>query len=295
MAKLPVGYSSPFKKSSPMKALPWAQIGLAALPGIISGVGSLFGGRKRRKEQAAARKEMQGAKDAYMNMQFKNPFAGMENPYQENLYEDLTVDTQAADYLREQQQQSQANIMQQMKGVAGSSGIAGLAQSMANVGADQARRASVSISQQERQNELYKIKGEQARQKGSFGFDKMMREAQYKTVDLREQQRTENLYGLSLDRLSAADKARATARSGFISGLGQAAAGVAGTFAPGGVNYGGGASTEQGFNFDASQYTDALPNTTQSFGGGLGVDNSIGNNNLPSFRYDPVTGTYRQF
>ena len=301
MAKLPVGYSSPFKKSSPMKALPWAQIAVAAAPGIISGIGSLFGRRKRRREQGRARKEMQTAKDAYMNMQFKNPFAGMENPYQENLYEDLTVDTQAADYLREQQQQSQANIMQQMKGVAGSSGVAGLAQSMANIGADQARRASVSISQQERQNQLYRIKGEQARRKGSFGFDKMMREAQYKTVDLREQERMENLYGLGLDRLSAADKARSTARSGFISGLGQAAGGVAGLYAPGGSLYdtnpfGGGASTEQGFNFDASQYTDALPNTTtQPFGGGLGVDNSIGNNNLPSFRYDPITGTYRQF
>jgi len=52
----------------------------------------------------------------------------------------------------------------------------------------------------------------------------MMREAQYKTVDLREQERMENLYGLGLDRLSAADKARSTARSGMISGLGQAAA-----------------------------------------------------------------------
>jgi len=110
----------------------------------------------------------------------------------------------------------------------------------------------------------------------------------------------ENLYGLSLDRLSAADKARSTARSGFISGLGQAAGGVAGLYAPGGSLYGtlggGKAPTGQGFNFDASQYTDALPDaTTPSFGGGLGVDNPISGNNLPSFRYDPVTGTYRQF
>ena len=236
MATKPVGYRSPFqKKASPVKW--WQQALIAAAPGIIKGVSSLFGRKKRRREQRVANQEMLAAKKAYMGMEFKNPFAGMENPYAENIYEDLTVDRQGADYLREQQQQSQANIMQQMKGVAGSSGVAGLAQQMANIGSQQARQASAQISQQERQNELYRAKGEQQKQKGTFEFDKMMRTAQYKTVDLREQERTENLYGLSLDRLSAADKARSTARSGFISGLGQAAAGIGGTFMPGGANY----------------------------------------------------------
>jgi len=313
MAKLPVGYSSPFKKkASPAK---WVNLAIAAAPGIISAVGSMMGGRARRKEQAAARKEMQSAKDAYMNMQFKNPFAGMENPYQENLYEDLTVDRQGADYLREQQQQSQANIMQQMKGVAGSSGVAGLAQQMSNIATGQARQASASISQQERQNELYRAKGEQARQKGSFGFDKMMREAQYKTVDLREQERMENMYGLGLDRLSAADKARSTARSGVLSGLGQAAAGVAGTFAPGGANYGtnpfgrgtGSTPTGTGFNFQTQPFGTNWMNPGGqggAFGGtggglgasGLGVDPiTTISGGTQSFRYDPVTGTYRVY
>ena len=253
MAKLPVGYRSPFNKissvkPSPMK-LPWAAIGqwaaspqgmstiATALPGVIGAVGSLFGGKRRRREQREAMAEMQAAKKAYMDIEFENPFAGMENPYEENLYEDLTVDRQGADYLREQQQQAQANTMQQLKSVAGSSGIAGLAQQMANVSTQQARQASAQISQQERQNQLARAKGEEARRKGSLGFDTMMRQAQYQAVDLREQKRMENLYGLSLDRLSAADRARSTARSGFISGLGQAAAGVAGTFMPGGVNY----------------------------------------------------------
>ena len=237
MAKSPVGYRSPFRKASPMR-FAWAPALIAAAPGIIGAVGSLFGRKARRREQAAARKEMEAAKKAYMNMEFKNPFAGMENPYQENLYEDLTVNRQGADYLREQQQQSQANIMQGLKGVAGGSGVAGLAQSMANVSSQQARQASVQIAQQERQNELYRAKGEQTRRTSSLGFDKMMRTAQYQAVDLREQQRTENLYGLGLDRLSAADKARSTARSQFISGLGQAIGGAAGTFMPGGANYG---------------------------------------------------------
>ena len=236
MAKLPVGYKIPYRKASPMKFV-WAPALLAAAPGIIGAAGSLFGRKARRREQAAARKEMEAAKKAYMDIQFKNPFAGMENPYQENLYEDLTVDRQGADYLREQQQQSQANIMQGLKGVAGSSGVAGLAQSMAKIGSQQARQASAQISQQERQNELYRAKGEQMKRKGSLGFETMMRKGQYQAVDLREQQRKELLWGSSLDRLSAADKARSTARSQFISGLGQAVGGFTGTMMPGGVNY----------------------------------------------------------
>lgn len=251
MAKSIVGYKSPFKKASPMKIAPWllaagkwaatpqgmTTIG-TALPGIIKGIGSLFGGRKRRREQKAANAELQAAKAAYMNMEFTNPLAGLQNPYAENLYEDLTVDTRAADYLKQQQQQQQANLMQGLKGAAGASGIAGLAQSMANIGAKQAQQASLQISEQERKNQLLALQGEQQKRKGAFDVDVAIRQAEQKYVTQKEQDRIADLYGLSIDRLSAADKARATARSGFISGIGSAAAGVAGTFMPGGVNYG---------------------------------------------------------
>ena len=69
MARSPVGYRSPFNKISSVKASPmkvWTpahtQIAMAAAPGIINAVGSLFGRKKRRKEQAAARKELEAAK-----------------------------------------------------------------------------------------------------------------------------------------------------------------------------------------------------------------------------------------
>ena len=50
-----VGYKSPFKKDSPVKwaflANPAVQQGLiAAAPGILKGIGSLFGRRKRRQK-----------------------------------------------------------------------------------------------------------------------------------------------------------------------------------------------------------------------------------------------------
>ena len=247
MAKLPVGYRSPFNKissvkPSPMKALPWAQIAVAAAPGIISGIGSLFGRRKRRKEQRDARKNLEQAKKAFESIEYKNPYADLTNPYagMENPYEDMTVDTQAADYLREQQQQSQANIMQQLKGVAGGSGVAGLAQQMSNIATGQAKQASAQIAQQERANQ-------QARLKGQLTIDTMQRKAQgqvdvakiegEKMRQKQEQARISALYGLGIDRMSAADTARQTAASGFWGGLGKAAGGVAGLYAPGGSLY----------------------------------------------------------
>ena len=263
----------------------------------------MFGRKKRRQEQRESRQNLEQAKKAFESIEYKNPYADLKNPYAENIYEDMTVDTQAADYLREQQQQSQANTMQQLKGVAGSSGVAGLAQQMSNISTGQARQASMQIAQQERANQQLRLKGEQQKQtaQGQVDIAKMQGEATKRT---KEQARIGALYGLGIDRIGAADTARQTARSGGLAGLGQAAGGIAGLFAAGGSLYGtnpfggGGESapTGQGFNFDTSQYTDALPDaTTPSFGGGLGVDNPIGSNNLPSFRYDPVTGTYRQF
>jgi hypothetical protein len=253
MARTPVGYRSPFNKissvkPSPVKFLPavgaflaanpaLVQAGLAAAPGVIGAAGSLFGRRKRMQEQQAARAEMAEARKAFESIEYKNPYAGLENPYAENIYEDLTVDTQSADYLKQQQQQSQANIMQNLKGVAGSSGVAGLAQSLANISSGQAQKASANIAAQVKQNQQLALKGEQLKQKGEFAVDKMKAQGEH-WKRKQDQKRTESLYGLSIDRMDAADKARQTARAGVIKGLGQAAAGVAGVYAPGGARAG---------------------------------------------------------
>ena len=282
MAKLPVGYRSPFNKISSVKPSPakfaWTpamtQIAVAAAPGIIGAVGSLFGRKKRRREQAAARKELKAARKAFENIEYKNPYADLTNPYvgMENPYEDLTVDTQAADYLREQQQQSQANILSNLKGVAGGSGVASLAQQMANISAGQAKQASAQIAQQERANQ-------QAKLKGQFTVDTMQRKAQGQ-VDIakmqgeafrqkQEQARIAALYGLSIDRIDAADKARQTARAGVISGLGQAAGGVAGLFAPGGSLYG--TNPFGGGGSSVPQTTMSVPTGTSASGAPLTV------------------------
>lgn len=248
MARLPVGYRSPFNKissikQSPLKLAPLAFAALAAAPGLIQAGASLFGRKARRDEQEAADLEMKNAKQAFMDIEYKNPYADLTNPYagMENVYEDATVDMQAADYLKQQQQQSLANTMQGLKGVAGSSGVAGLAQSMANIASGQAQKASANIAQQERANQQRSMaeasRLDQLERKGQSQVE--IAKAKGEAGRLKQEQaRTESLYGLSIDRMNAADAARQQARAQGMAGLGSAASGIAGLYAPGGSLYG---------------------------------------------------------
>jgi len=96
------------------------------------------------KERNEQRKRVDAEVANYREMKFTNPYEGMENTF-----EDLRVSTQAADFQAEQGAQQRADILGQLRGAAGSSGIAGLAQSMANQGQLQARQISAGLAQQE--------------------------------------------------------------------------------------------------------------------------------------------------
>ena len=122
-------------------------------------------GNKMRKQSATQaaqalkeRKEQQKGLDKevanYRAMKFTNPYEGMENTF-----EDLRVSTQAADFQAEQGAQQRADVLGQLRGAAGSSGIAGLAQSMANQGQLQARQISAGLAQQEVANERARATG----------------------------------------------------------------------------------------------------------------------------------------
>ena len=139
-----VGKSKPIKYGSSPFHFWGAVIGAG-----ISLAGSLIGRKGRIREQKDARAAMDKSKQAWMDIDYKNPYANMQNQFagMENVYEDLEVNTQQADYMRAQQAQSQANIMQSLRGAAGSSGIAGLAQALANQGTQASQQASASIGQ----------------------------------------------------------------------------------------------------------------------------------------------------
>ena len=106
-------------------------------------------------EQIVQRKLLEKQKQRYRQFEFKNPYADMEN-----VMEDVTVDMRAADFQAQQGQQQRANIMSALQGSAGGSGIASLAQTLANQGALQARQASVDIAQQARQNRMLSAQAE---------------------------------------------------------------------------------------------------------------------------------------
>ena len=137
---------------------------------------ALFGGAQLRREQRAANEDMNNQMDTWEDTKMKNPYAGVKNPYEnlQNVYEDQTVNLKQAEFEKEQSQQSMANIMTSMQGAAGGSGVAGLAQVLANQGVKQAQQASLSIGAQEQANQQrmtaesgrlqeMKVKGEQKR------------------------------------------------------------------------------------------------------------------------------------
>ena len=137
--------------------------------------------------------------------------------------EDLTVNQQAADFQAQQQQQGLANTMSSMSGAAGGSGIAALAQAMANQQSQNLQSASADIGIQESQNQmaasqeagrlqLYEAKGEL-----------ISRDA--------EQEKTETLLGMSQQYLTAANQARQKATNSILGGVG-GLAGAAAQFIP---------------------------------------------------------------
>ena len=188
---------------------------LMAIGGVANIAGSLIGGRARRREQQAAQSQLRERMSAYENMQFTNPYANMQNTM-----EDLTVNTQQADFLAQQQQQGMANTMGALQGAAGGSGIAGLAQAMANQQAQNLQQASASIGQQEAGNQMAAAQqGAQIQQLQAQGES---------AIQDKEQARTETLLGMSQQRVAAANEARAQATQQLIGGIGSVAGAAVG-------------------------------------------------------------------
>ena len=128
--------------------------------------------REEREQQQAI---LEKQKQEYRDIEFTNPYEGMQNQYAENVYEDLTVNQQQAQFQAQQGAQQRANIMGGLRGAAGTSGIAGLAQAMANQGQIQAQQISGSIGMQEARNQQLRAMGDQQRQRGAAAVDLSVR------------------------------------------------------------------------------------------------------------------------
>jgi hypothetical protein len=185
----------------------WIAVGTA----VISGIASIHASNvnagiaedaatdaktERDKQQAILDKQ----KQEYKSMRFKNPYENMEN-----VYEDLTVNQQQADFQAQQGAQQRTNIMQNMRGAAGSSGIAGLAQALANQGALQTQQISASIGMQESRNQLAAARGAGAVQIAERKGDQWVQEA--------EMSRQATLLGMQFGAASGANIASAQAQA----------------------------------------------------------------------------------
>ena len=195
------------------------QLGAEAVGGALKGIagiaGGLIGGRKRRREQAAAQRELDAAKSSFAAIDTSNPYKNVTNTF-----EDLTVNTQAADFAAQQQNQGLANIMGGLAGSAGGGGVAALAQSLANQQSASAQQAAASIGAQEAQNQKLAARGEQEAQMQRAQGERLSREMQFK--------KSEKQMDMASQRLESAKAARAAATSSIMGGIGSiAGAGVA--------------------------------------------------------------------
>lgn len=191
-------------------ALAIAGAATAGVGGVAKLIMATQGRKGRIQEQNKAKAEMSSRKADYESLDTSNPYANMENTM-----EDLTVNQQQAQFQAQQGQQQRANIMQNMQGAAGGSGIAGLAQAMANQGQLASQKAGASIGMQESSNQMAA-----AQQAGA-------NQLQERTGDARSQdleyQKTSTLLGMSQQRLGAANQARAQAKAAQMGAVGDIA------------------------------------------------------------------------
>jgi len=178
-------------------------MGVSALGSIAGG---MIGSGKRKREQRQAQAEFDRNKARYESLDTSNQYTNLENTY-----EDLTVNTQAADFAAQQQQQVLANTMSGMQGAAGGGGVAALAQAMANQQSANMQAASADIARQESSN--------QAAQAQMAGSLQMAERAGAEKSRAAELDKTETLLGMSQQRLSAANQARQAATQSIIGGV----------------------------------------------------------------------------
>ena len=212
----------------------------AAAVGVGAGVAKAISGAKQKKraraEEAKAKAEMERQKSAFASLDTSNPYANMENTM-----EDLTVNQAEADFMRQQQQENQANIMQQMKGAAGGSGVAALAQTLANQGSMDAQKAAISIGKQEAANQMA-----ERQMSANLQQQEAMGERETQRMNISKQS---TMLGMAQSDVAGAQQRVAAADQKMWSGISGAAgalsSGLTGMHSAGMFGAGGGGGTEQ--------------------------------------------------
>lgn len=205
--------------------------------GAVKFGASYAGGKKRLERQKEAQAGYDASMSEYFAQDTSNLYSGLQNTM-----EDLTVNTQAADFTAQQQAQGLSNIMGSMNQAAGGSGIAALAQSLANQQSQNAQAASVSIGQQETANQRA-----MASEAGRLQMAERMGEGQSRAL---QSQLLGEQFQINANELASSEAAIQAAKAARAEGLGQFAGGVGdvgGTFITGGMGGGTGFDAKAGW------------------------------------------------
>ena len=201
---------------------------LKFLTGAVQAFGAWSQKGKTQAAERAAQNEYDAMRERYMGLDTSNLYGDVSNPFanMQNVYEDLTVNQQQAQFEKQMAQEQQANVMQGMRGAAGSSGIAGLAQALSNQASVQAQKAAGSIGLQESRNQALKAREAsrlQFAERGGEAQAEAMRLAGAETARGLEYQKTGTLFGMAQQDLAARNRAIAQADAALYGGIGSLA------------------------------------------------------------------------
>lgn len=192
-----------------------------AVVGVVGGVMKMSAANKAKKEAADAQKKAKKDLDA-KKKQYEALDTSNLNKNMENKMEDLTINQKGMELQNQKGQQQRANIMSQMGGAAGGSGIAALAQTMANQGQLAAQKSGEMIGNQEQANQ------KAAADEASSIQDKQIAGAE-KSRDL-QYGKTSKLMELAGGEAQAAGEAKAAAQKAkgeAVAGIGSSIMGAA--------------------------------------------------------------------
>jgi hypothetical protein len=201
-----------------------------AVVGIAGGVMKMSAANKAKKEAAAAQKKAKKELDA-KKKQYEALDTSNLNKDMINNMENLTINQKGMELENQQGQQSRSNTMDSMKSMAGGSGIAALAQQMANAGQLAAQKSAATIGDQEAANQKATAMEASNVQTAKIQGADASRKLQY--------DKTQNLMEMAAGEASAAGAAKNQAAMDQASGLSDiggaitGAAGIPGI--PGGV------------------------------------------------------------
>jgi hypothetical protein len=173
----------------------------AIIGGVTQIAGSIIGSGARRREAKLAAAQKEKDLGAFRDFQFTNPYASMEN-----VFEDATINQQATQF---QAQQTDQALAQALQAATMAGGAPGGAQAIAEAALKAKQGISADIAGQEQGIQSRSLEQEAALQSASGAA----------TMDIEQQQ------------YATARQSRQQATQGLLSGLGSLAGGVGGGLA----------------------------------------------------------------